>query len=490
MMKTALFRYCIPRVTGLALVLLTVQALGAETEAAPDRIFLNARIWTGDSARPESSALAIRADRVVAVGSDEEIRSLAGTGTRVENLGGRRMLPGFQDAHWHLPTRRSADLADARDTDEIVHDADGVPTGLLKESAMSLVSRLLPPVTADEVYAALRAEMREAARLGITALQLANSLDELETAVFERALQEDNFLVRFRVAIPFSADVTDADLAGYIELRDRHTGPLLRYGIAKGMLDGTVDVGTAAMLEPFAQGGGTGMVFWEQTALNDQVVRFDRAGLQVQLHAIGDRAIRMALDAFEHAANVNGPRDRRHRVEHLEVPAPSDLPRFAKLGVIASGQPIFATPDVTTLTSYAPMLGPERAARANNFRALEDAGAVQAFGSDYAVFPMDPLLGIYTVVTLQLPDGTPPGGYFPENRISLPAALRHYTWGSAYASFREHELGVLAPGMLADLVVLSEDIINAPPQALLRARVLLTVMGGRDTHRDPDWSGP
>jgi len=151
--------------------------------------------------------------------------------------------------------------------------------------------------------------------------------------------------------------------------------------------------------------------------------------------------------------------------------------------VIASSQAIFATPDATTLTNYAPILGPERSARAMPFKALDDAGAVQAFGSDYPVFPMDPLLGIHVAVTRELPDGTPEGGWYPEHRIGVEAALRHYTRDAAYAAFREQELGVLAPGMLADFVVLSEEILGVAPAALLRAKPVLTVMGGRDTYR-------
>jgi predicted amidohydrolase YtcJ len=535
----------------------------ADPEAGPDRILLNARIWTGDPARPTASAIAISGDRIVAVGSDDSVRALAARGTRIEDLGGRQLLPGFHDAHWHLPTRRQADLVGAADAADIVRrlrefaaglpadawvlgrgwtpdmfpgnqahrvaldgafpdrpvlitdrdghqalansralevagvgpgtfdpaggavvkNAAGVPTGLLKETAMGLVRRLLPEPSEAEVHASLAHEMRSAAALGLTALQVANALDDAGTAALERAVAADTLLVRLRVAVPFSGDASDADLARYAALRDRHRGPLLRYGIAKGMLDGTVDAGTAAMLAPFAGVGGTGLPRWTDRDLVAALARYDAAGLQVELHAIGDRAIRMALDAFGAVAERNGPRDRRGRVEHVEVPDPADLPRFAALGVIASSQAIFATPDATALTNYAPLLGPERAARAMPFAALDAAGAIQAFGSDYPVFPMDPLLGVYTAVTRQLPDGSPPGGWHPEHRISIEAAIRHYTWGSAYAAFREDELGVLRPGMLADLVVLSEPVIGEPPAALLRARPVLTIMGGRDTFR-------
>lgn len=548
----------------LALLPIALWLAACGRTPAPDRILHGARIWDGDAAIA-ATAIAIHGDSILALGDDASILALADAGTRVEDLQGRRLLPGFHDAHWHLPTRRNADLVGARDPAEIVarlrafaatlpadawitgrgwtpdmfpgntahrrhldaafpdravlltdrdghqtlanqraldlagvgletaepaggaiiRDPGGKPTGLLQETASALVRRELPDPGADEIYAALRHEMHRAAAFGLTALQVANGLNAVERAAFERALAEDSLLVRFRVAVPFEADVSDSLLRRHVALRDAWSGPLLRAGIAKGMLDGTVDAATAAMLAPYAIGEGSGLPRWEAAALADAVARYDSAGLQVELHAIGDRAIRMALDAFETVARRNGARDSRHRIEHLEVPDPADLPRFKTLGVIASTQAIFATPDATTMTNYVPMLGPERAARAMPFKALDDAGARQAFGSDYPVFPMDPLLGVYVAVTRQLPDGTPPGGWQPQHRIDVEQALRHYTAGSAYAAFRERELGRIGVGSRADLVVLSEEILGAPPAALLRAKPVLTIMGGRDTHRAP-----
>ena len=547
----------------IVLSVIAAATLACGGDAPPDRIFVNALIWTGDSARPAATALATRGDRIVAVGDDATIRALGAQGTSVEDLGGRRVLPGFHDAHWHLPTRRTADLVGATDerdvvrrlqefattlppdawitgrgwtpdmfprniahrryldgafgdrpvvlTDRdghqtlansralalaavsaetrepaggaIIRDADGTPTGLLQETASALVRRQLPDPSEDEIYAALRYEMHRAAAFGLTALQLANALSPSETKAFKRAIADDSMRVRFRIAVPFGKDASDSALRAYVALRDGERGPLLRYGIAKGMIDGTVDAGTAAMLAPYAIGGGTGLPRFTDAELAEAVTRYDSAGIQVQLHAIGDRAIRMSLDAFGAAADRNGVRDRRHRVEHLEVPDPADIPRFARLGVIASSQAIFAGPDATTLTNYAPILGPVRVSHAMPFREIDDAGAVQPFGSDYPVFSMDPMLGISIAVTRQMPDGTPPGGWFPEHRIGLEAALRHYTRDAAYAAFREQELGVLAPGMLADFVVLAEEIIGVDAAALLRTKPVLTVMGGRDTFR-------
>jgi hypothetical protein len=362
---------------------------------------------------------------------------------------------------------------------------------VLKESATGLVAKFVPPVGTAEVQRTLDREMAKAASFGITSLQEA-SAGEPSGATFDamqQALARGTLRVRFRVSVPFAHDITPAQLARYVAVRDearRRAGnsPLLTFGIAKGMLDGTVDAKTAAMLEPYV-GGGTGLPFWEAAALNDAVAAYDKAGLQVELHAIGDRAVRMALDAYAHAASVNGTSGRRHRVEHIEVPALADLPRFKALGVIASTQAIFASPDATTLQNYAPLLGPSRASHSNAFRLFDDAGALQAFGSDYPVFPMDVLRGIYTAVTRQMPDGTPAGGWYPEHRIGVTAALRHYTRDAAFAEFAEHEKGTLAVGKLADFVVLSDDVLSIPAPQLLRTKVMLTVMGGRETWRDP-----
>jgi predicted amidohydrolase YtcJ len=533
---------------------------------SPDRIYTNAKVWTAADARPLAQAFAVRGDRFVAVGSSAEIVALAGPATAVVDLGGRLVLPGFNDAHWHFPGSRGADLDGAENVAEIrkrlrsfaralpagawlvgrgwtpddfpsnvahrkylddlfpdrpvvltdrdghqalansralalakitrasvdpvnghiERDVEGEPTGLLKESAAGLVRRLVPPPSTDAVYASLRAEMTKAASFGLTSVQNASGggLSGAESAALTRAIAEGTMLVRWRAAVPFVAKPSREQLARFVALRDTARGGVLTFGIAKGMVDGTVDAKTAAMLEPYV-GGGNGAPMWTQADLNRTVASYDSAGIQVQLHAIGDKAIRMALDAFEFAAKQNGTSNRRHRVEHIEVPSLRDLPRFRQLGVIASTQAMFASPDQTTLENYAPLLGPERAARANSFKLFDDAGAIQAFGSDYPVFTMNVLLGIWTAVTRQTPDGMPEGGYYPAGRISVEAALRHFTRDAAYASLDETSKGTLTAGKYADFVVLSEDILTLPPAALLSAKVLLTVMGGRETWRAP-----
>jgi len=550
-------------VAGLLLAAVLVPARAAE---APDRIFVNARVWTGDSGRPVADAFAVTGGRFVAVGTDAEVRSLAGSRTTITDLHGRRVVPGFNDAHWHLPARRSARLDNAgsvaviqqrlvdyartlpagswvvgrgwmptdfpnriadrryldalfpdqpvviRDRDghqalanaraldlagitrttpdpqdgHIERDAAGDPTGLLKEAADNLVLDLLPPLTADDTYLLLLEEVAAAASLGITSLLDATDvgLTDNERAAIERAMAEGKLLVHYRAPWPLERDVTPDRLALYTTRRDASRERLVTYGFAKGVLDGTVDAKTAFMLKPYV-GGGNGTAMWTQDALNRAVAAFDRAGIQVLLHSIGDGAIRMALDAYEHAARVNGPRDRRHRVEHVEVPALADLPRFRQLGVIASTQGVGALPDAVTLENYGPLLGPERASRAYAPKVFDAAGAVQAFGSDYPVYSMDPLLGIYAAVTRQMLDGTPAGAWYPGNRIDVEAALSHYTRDAAYASFDEARTGTITTGKYADFVVLSRDILAEPPQQLLNTKVLMTVLRGRETYRSP-----
>lgn len=547
-----------------ALVVVLCPTLSAQEKA--DRIYVHSLIWTGDPQQPSAEAFAVRGDRIVAIGSEADVRKFAGSETATIDLHGRRVVPGFNDAHWHFSTNRDADLADSGNVEElqrrlrefaaknsssqwltgrgwgytdfpnrlpdkkyldavipdrpvfiwerdghmgvanamalalagvsaatpdpqhgrIERDREGQPTGELKEAAMELVTAKIPPPSSEEYYQALRQTMDQAASYGITSLQEASAgLSPAEMSAFERVLAEGNFTVRFYISIPLLRHATESDFARFDSLRKAFRGPLLKFGSAKGMLDGTVDAKTAFMMAPYV-GGGNGIPMWTQAELNAAVARYDQAGFQVWLHAIGDQSIHMALDAYENAAKQNGTSGRRHRVEHAEVPDWQDYSRFKRLGVIASTQAFFANPDATTLNNYAILLGPARASHANAFKLFDDAGAVQAFGSDHPVFSMEVLRGIYCAVTRVTPEGTPTGGWYPQNRISVEAALSHFTRDAAFASFDEQSKGTLAAGKLADFVVLSDDILSEPAEALLKTRVTLTVMGGRVTYRGPE----
>jgi len=406
-------------------------------------------------------------------------------------LPGRPVFLNDRDGHTALVNSRALELAGiSRQTADppngiVVKDAKGEPTGLLKEAAMDLVDALIPPPNPEERYRALKQRLDLAASYGLTSVHQASFPGE-DLATYERVLDEGGLKVRFYVAIPFRKDPSDEDFERWEALRRGFEGDRFRFGSAKGMLDGVVDMKTASMFEPYV-GGGNGLPMWAQGEVNAAAVEYDRRGWQVMLHAVGDKAIRMALDAYEHVERTNGPRDRRFRVEHAEVPQLSDLQRFKQLGVIASTQALFANPDKTTLENFAVLLGPERASRADSFRRFDDAGVRQAFGSDSPVFSMEVLRGIYCAVTRRTPAGQPADGWYPEGRISVEAALRHFTSDGAYASFDEANKGVLAEGRLADLVVLSDDILEPPAERILKAKVLLTVVGGQETHRAADF---
>ncbi len=570
-----------PTSTLAPLLCLTVFATATYAGEAADRIFVNGNVWTGDDAQPRAQALAIGGQNLLAVGGNDAVRKLAGPDTAVIDLGGRMVVPGFEDCHAHFPgqsvnqigfegvstlaqfqqrlrefaqahpgdgwivgygwtysffpgnkpTRAHIDAAVA-DRPVYLSDRDGhvglantaalraagitretpdpqngtiarngkrEPTGELAESAQRLMDAFLPQPSAEDLYRTLLKNFDDAAATGLTAIQNAHWTPD-EHALFVRALAADKLKLRFRFAasiIPnvppaegkfpkdhkLRAPLAAADLADYDALRATFRGPMLKLGAVKGFLDGTVDAKTAAMFEPYIGSDTSGLAFWSAEELNATVALYDKAGYQVLLHAIGDKAVSMALDAYENAARVNGTRDRRHRVEHVEVAAPADLPRFEQLGVIPCTQAAFASPDATTLGNYAPLLGPERAARSNAFRKFDDAGAIQAFGSDWEVFPISPLYGMYIATTRTMPDGTPKGGWNPQNRISIEAALRHYTRDAAYSVFDEPIRGTLTAGKLADFVVLSDDILKIAPEKLLDVTVLRTVMGGRDTYR-------
>jgi predicted amidohydrolase YtcJ len=277
--------------------------------------------------------------------------------------------------------------------------------------------------------------------------------------------------------------VMEQDLAPYLEMRETFRGPLLKMVAIKGVIDGTVDAQTALMFEPYVGTMNTGIPFWEQEELNQTVALYDKLGFQLLLHAIGDRAVSDTLDALEYARAVNGTSGGRHRIEHAEVTRLEDLERFRELEVIASTQAMFANPDDTVLQNFDPLLGPERAPIADSFALFDDAGIVQAFGSDWPNFNYLPLRGIFVAVNRTTPEGEPAGGWHPKGRISVEAALRHYTIDGAYASFDEDSRGSLTAGKLADFVVLSKDLRAIEPAQILSAEVLLTVMGGRETFR-------
>ena len=376
----------------------------------------------------------------------------------------------------------------------IVRDARGEPTGALKEAAVALVESHAPVPGDAERYDLLKRALRLLNSQGITAAQDAGyGLADLarELPLLERALGEGRLTVRLRASVQLSPGPVDAALAEARRLAQRHRGPRLRFGAVKAFVDGVVEARTAALLAPYAEdpAQGRGHPNWEPAALTAAATEADRAGLQVWLHAIGDRGVRMALDAHEAAARANGARDRRGRIEHIETIDPADHARFAALGVIASMQPLHANPDQNNADVWSRNLGKERASRGFGWGSLERAGARLVFGSDWPVVTSDVRRGLFCAVTRKTRDGKPDGGWLPEQAVTLESALRHYTIDAAYAAFEEGERGSLRAGKRADLVVLSPDLLASPPEAILSSRVLLTLLDGRVVHRAAEF-GP
>jgi predicted amidohydrolase YtcJ len=318
---------------------------------------------------------------------------------------------------------------------------------------------------------ALDSAMTYVAERGVTSVDHMGGWGDL--AVFERAHRLGALRTRIAAAVPLA---TWARLRDTVAARGRGDA-WLRIGGLKGFVDGSLGSHTAAMLEPFTDApNDRGLFVNSPEDLYAWTSGADKAGLQVMVHAIGDSAIRTQLNIYERVEREDGPRDRRFRIEHAQHIAPSDIPRFAQLGVIASMQPYHAIDDGRWADK---VIGPERAKGTYAFRSLLDAGATLAFGSDWFVAPATPLEGIYAAVTRRTLDDRHPGGWVPEQKISVEEALRAYTKGGAYAAFREKELGTLTPGMLADLVIIDHDLTRVPPETIRDARIMLTMVGGR-----------
>lgn len=385
----------------------------------------------------------------------------------------------------HMSLANSAALTAAkvdrttRDVDggAIVRDARGEPTGILKDNAMALVDGAQPPRSDAEWDRALDTAMSYVAARGVTSVHHMGGWAEL--AVMRRA--HDAGKLRTRI-------VAQVELATWARLRDEvakngRGDAWLHIGGLKGFVDGSLGSHTAAMLAPFTDSPkDSGLFVTPPESLYAWTKAADAAGLQVAVHAIGDRAIRTQLDIYQRVEKENGPRDRRFRIEHAQHIAPPDIPRFAALGVIASMQPYHAIDDGRWADK---VIGPVRAKSTYAFRSLLNAGTVLAFGSDWFVAPPTPLEGIQAAVTRRTLDGKHPDGWVPEQKITVEQALSAYTHGSAFASFQEQDLGVLRAGMLADVVVLDRDLTKVAPETIADTHVLFTIVGGRVVHGSP-----
>ncbi|HET7841188.1 MAG TPA: amidohydrolase family protein, partial [Terriglobia bacterium] len=546
-----------------------------------DLVLLNGKIWTGEPAAGPgvkappakfAQAVAILDGRIVAVGTNDEIKPYVSSNTQVVDLGGRLAVPGFIDDHTHflggsfqllevnlkntrdeaeftrliaqkaatipkgrwllggnwdeeawpdakLPTRWMIDsvtpdhpaylsrydghagLANSaalklagvtKDTPEppggeIVRDPQtGEPTGVLKDAAQDLVGKVIPNPSEEEVEEALRAGLKEAARVGLTTVNDMALGDETpngdftgEIRLLRRAEQEGWLTCRFYEITPIDQWKKLADAGISHNMGDDY----IKMGAVKGFADGSIGSRTAWMFKAYSDDdknfGLPTPLMDPSTKMEDLVRGASAAGIQPAIHAIGTRANAEMLAIFAKVEAEQGA-GHRFRIEHAQHVRQQDYAAFGKLGIVASMQPYHAIDDGRWVEKR---IGHERARWSYAWRSMLDAGAMLAFGTDWPVAPLDPLLGVYAAVTRATLDGRNPGGWFPEEKLTLDEALRAYTYGSAYASFQEKEKGTIAPGKLGDIVVLSDDLFSIPPDKIKDAHVVLTVVGGRIVYR-------
>jgi predicted amidohydrolase YtcJ len=547
--------------------MLTVLAMAAlltkaPAEAPADLILVSARIWTGDPKNPEAEALAVRGDRVVAVGSDQQILAFKGPKTVVLDGKWRRVVPGFIDCHTHMtsggfdllaldlrnskspaeftrevaawaktkpaghwltdgtwdhtqwtpPELPNKSMLDSATGDRpacisrldghmllcnslalklagitaatadppggvIGRDAKGEPTGILKDAAMEMIYEVRPPRTAADMTVAAEAAMKNASRYGVTSVQdLPGGTEDLPVWDELRAAGRMTVRVNSRPSILHWEKVKQLQSS-------MKNDDWLRVGGVKGFMDGSLGSGTAAMFEDFTDEPGNRGVFAAEaiplSAMEGRVLAADKAGLQVEVHAIGDRANEEILNIYERVEKADGPRDRRFRIEHVQHLRATDIPRFAELGVIASMQPYHAVDDGRWADKR---LGPERVRTSYAWRSLLDAKATLAFGSDWDVAPISPILGIAAAVTRRTIDGKNSNGWVPDQRISVEEALRAYTVSAAYAGFDEKSKGSLEPGKLADFVILGADPFRVKPEEIEKIPVEATIVGGKTVY--------
>jgi predicted amidohydrolase YtcJ len=369
----------------------------------------------------------------------------------------------------------------------IVRAVDGSPQGTLRESAMGLVSRHVPPHTPEEIAAGLARGLAMAASFGITTVHEA-SADEGFLRAYAAAERDGSLTARAIVSLRVDPERGTDQVAELVELRERYGGRLVQPRAAKIFLDGVIEGGTAALLEPYVdRPDWRGELNVPADRLPALVAALDSAGFKVHVHAIGDRAVRVALDAIEARHATDGGAGPRHILAHIQLFDPADVPRFAELGVVASFQPLWAYEDSYIRDLTEPRLGPERSRWLYPMRSVMETGAIVAAGSDWSVTSMNPLLAIETAirrVNPRLADGSPGSEpWIPEERVALAQIVRAYTVGGALAADMEAETGSIAVGKLADLVVLDRDLFAIDPTAISDASVEMTVLEGRVVHR-------
>ena len=356
----------------------------------------------------------------------------------------------------------------------------GEATGALKESAQDLVAKIIPKPSRAERLLALHAGMKWANEHGITRVHSAGQDFEV-LDLFDEMRRQGTLTVRMYIAYFLNPpELRPQDLEAIENARKKFHDEWIDAGAVKFMVDGVVESHTAAMLEPYSDDSSLKRkLFWEPSQYKAAVVELDKRGLQLFTHAIGDYGVRTALDAYENAETLNNTRDRRPRIEHIETIATSDIPRFGRLGVIASMQPLHSYPDTNALDVWARNAGPDRASRAWAWKSISDAGGRLAFGSDWPVVTLNPWEGVQTAVTRQTAEGQPVAGFVPGQRLTVAQVMEGYTLGAAFAGRREKSEGSIEIGKLADLIILSENIFDIDPHKIRATKVVITMVGGR-----------
>ena len=540
----------------------------SKTNTAIDTVLTGGKVWTENPSQPEAEAIAISGNKIVHVGSSADVLQMCGSQTKAIDLAGKRVVPGFNDAHVHFyyggASLTSVQLRSARskkefreriakfastlpkgqwillgewdpqawdpptlpsheDIDDVTPDhpvfinrvdahtmlcnsvalkmagvdkntqdipggvigrhPDGSPNGIIIDAAKSLIERVIPKLDSPQIASALLAAQSHAFKFGVTSVQDMGFVGPMaiEGSVelfraYQTLLKRGDWKIRVALATPLPQFKRLVDLGVTAPFGDE----TLQIGGLKGFMDGSLGSSTAWFLDPYTDDqknvGGPSDEMSKPDAMLRGMLESDDAGLQLVIHAIGDRANKFVLDHFENIEKANGDRDRRFRVEHAQHVLPSDFRRFANLRVIASMQPYHCIDDGRWACGR---IGQERAKNAWATRSLLDAGVRLAFGSDWWVAPIDPLAGIYAAVTRRPIDGSRPDGWVPEQKITVREAVHAYTMGSAYASFQDQVKGSIEPGKLADLAVLSQDIFAIAPEQIADTHVDLTFVGGR-----------
>jgi hypothetical protein len=408
-------------------------------------------------------------------------------------ISNRPVLLTAYDGHTTWANSKALAMAGVtRDTSDplngiVVRDPrSGEPTGALKEAASELVRKVIPAPSREETLAAFREGMAHANRLGVVGLHTlggdAGALDLLEEIRLSGGLSLRMY-VSYRTAAP---EITPAMFEEAEKARRTYNDEWISANLIKFVLDGVIESHTAAMLAPYSDDPAlSGKMFWSADKYKAAVAEFDRRGFLITTHAIGDAAIRLALDAYQAANKANGTTDSRMRIEHIEDVSAADVPRFGALGVIASMQPLHAYPDDNALHVWARNVGPERATRAFAWHSIAAAGGRLAYGSDWPVVTINPWEGMQNAVTRETTQRTPAGGWVPAERVTLEQTVEAYTMGSAYSGRREKTQGSLEAGKLADLIILSQDIFKVDPHTLGKTEVLLTMVGGKVVYEAP-----